>query len=121
MNEIQEQQFEKDFDQFIQRPEWLAYTSQQALALLCERTRQRIEGNGGYSSISAFEISFRQLVESGEIKKLRPVLNIQDEDQPFTLTLAEYRSIPTSTIIRKYQTQPTFKAAVDSLIAQGLI
>jgi hypothetical protein len=120
--ELQESQFEKDFAAFIRRPDWIAYASQPALDLLYERTLQRVEANGGYSSVSAFEIVFRQLVQSGEITKLRPVLNLREEPgQAFTLTVEQYRSIPARTIVFKYQRDPAFKAAVDTLVAEGKI
>ena len=84
MDSEQEHQFDKDLESFTQRPEWFSYFSKPALELLIERTHQRIEKNDGYSSVSAFEITFNELVASGGIAKLRAAPDLS-EDEPFIL------------------------------------
>jgi len=121
MDAQQELDFDRDTEKFVERPEWLAYTSTPALELLIDQTRQRVETNGGYSSISAFEITFNELVQSGQLVKLRNVDLNDDEPKPFILTPEEYRSTPSRTIQLRYKQNPAYRAAVDKLFAEGRV
>jgi len=124
MTELQESQFEKDFETFLDKG--FAFISKNdgtisgAIDVLRERTFQKIQASGNPSSVSAFEISQNELVKAGALIPARTEAE-HEAPAPFTLTVEEYRSIPTRVIAQKYRNQPEFKAAVDALIAAGKI
>jgi hypothetical protein len=70
--------------------------------------------SGGLVSASAFEIVLREMLASGDLKAI--AVEEEPEDKPVTLTAREYHAIPTRVIIRKHQTDPAFRAAVQHLI-----
>lgn len=117
------EQIQNDFDQFL-RLMLAVYKTRggnikDGLDLIFEKGKQRIAASG-ISSVSAFDLATRQLLQSGELIQVKTEPE-HEEAKPFTLTVEEYQSIPASTIVLKYQRQPEFKKAVDSLIARGLI
>jgi hypothetical protein len=95
-------------------PDWLLFKSPESTKLL----RERALSLGGKISVSHFIIAFNQLRESGEIRQLRQPKPEIDEPE---LTVAQYRSMPTRTVVMKYQSDKAFKAQVDSLVERGLI
>ncbi len=96
-------------------PDWVLFRSPEATTLV----RNRAASFGGLISISHFIRAFDELRASGEIKQLRQPKPAEAEVPE--LTVEQYRSMPTSSIITKYQRDPDFKAQVESLIARGLI
>jgi hypothetical protein len=68
----------------------------------------------GRVSESAFNIVLREMLASGDLKEI--AVEEAPEDKPVTLTAREYHAIPTRVIIRKHQTDPAFRAAVQHLI-----
>lgn len=95
-------------------PLWPLFKSPESTNLL----REKAISLGGKISVSHFIIAFNQLRESGEIRQLRQPKPEIDEPE---LTVAQYRSMPTRTVVMKYQSDKAFKAQVDSLVERGLI
>src|SRR5712675_1657838 len=96
-------------------PDWPLFKSPEATTLV----RNRAASFGGLVSISHFTRAFNELRSSGDIKQLRAP-KPAEIDEP-ALTAEQYHSLPTRTIVVKYQRDPEFKAQVDSLIQRGLI
>ena len=94
---------------------WPLFKSSEATELL----RNRAASFGGLISVSHFVIAFNQLKEEGKIRQIRNPLPAEPLEPE--LTVETYRSMPTQMVIRKFQTDPDFKAGVNSLIARGLI
>jgi hypothetical protein len=96
-------------------PDWAQFRSPEATTLV----RSKAASFGGLISISHFIRAFEELRTSGAISQLRRPRSASVDE--YELTVAQYRSMPTSTIVVKYQRNPDFRAQVDSLIARGLI
>src|SRR5579872_5646036 len=96
-------------------PDWPSFKSPEAAELV----RQRGSSYGGLISISHFIRAFNELRIEGKLKQLRQPRPAAVEEPE--LTVEQYRSMPTSSIVLKYQRDPDFKAQVDSLIQRGLI
>lgn len=96
-------------------PSWMLYKSPEAVILL----RKKAESYGGLPSISHYLRAFSELKDSGSISQLRQPKPPESEEHE--LTVEEYRRMPTQNIIRKYQSDPEFRAGVESLIARNLI
>lgn len=94
--------------------DWPQFKSADAERLL----REKVSSMGGLLSVSHFIIAFHALRDSGAITKLRQPRPPEIE---FTLTAAEYQRTPASTITRRYQAEPEYRAAVDALITAGEI
>lgn len=125
MTELQEQQFELDYDKFLQagflftgkNPDG-RYTVARALELVRYWTKiYMLKNNAGASSQSAFQIVHDALVGEKEIVPLA----VEPEPEVHELTVQEYRSMPVRQIQVKYRRDPVFKAQVERLIADGLI
>ena len=125
MNASQLEQFEKYTDEFLESDEWLPYHSPRCFQLVVERARERVDAGGGFPSYAALELAVADLIGGNIIRKqferteqeeaaLRPV-------QPISLTVAEYRSLPSSVVQRRYRQEPAFKAACDALFATGQV
>jgi hypothetical protein len=127
MNTEQLEQFDADFDAFVEPGDFLyaaknaagKWSAAEALdqlrkfaALYCDRY------SGGRSSRAAFSIIRDSMLASGD---LRPLRQASAEPEPQELTVEMYRSMPVRQIQIKYQSDPVFKAGVESLIARGLI
>ncbi len=120
MNVQQENQFEQDYDKFID--DGFLFTAKdesgkrsviEALRLLRFYTRSYIEKyNSGCSSQSAFQIVRDTLASERE---LVPIASAPEE-MPFTLTVQEYRSIPVRQVQFKWRNDLAFRAAVQHLI-----
>jgi hypothetical protein len=125
MNASQLEQFEKFTEQFLESEEWLPYHTTQNLRLVVERAITRVEAAGGYPSYAALELSAADLISAKIIRKQferteqeeaasRPV-------RPIALTVAEYRSLPSAVLQRRYRQEPAFKLACDALFASGQV
>lgn len=130
MNESQYTQFEKDRDTWLANLNAVILLSadgsgvpQSGLPLLVEYARQRVEENGGRSSVSIFEVSLKQLLGCNppELVVLKADPTEESEPEIHELTVQEYRSMPVRQIQLKYRRDPVFKAQVERLIADGLI
>src|SRR6266436_3392363 len=108
MNQAQEVQFEKFFEQFWDRqPEDSAYAAKDAtgkwsIAAAMPALRKYAAAyidkhNAGNASISAFEITLRLLVENGDLKPTA----LEPEPEVHELTVHEYRSMPVRQIQAK--------------------
>jgi hypothetical protein len=116
---IQERHFQRDAERFLAGEvchDWLNYCSPASTDLLLERTRERVkEQYGGTSSVSAFEITFRELVSSGRIAKLRVVPENEptiDEDAEFIAFIKNPRTASFE-LKRKYTTDAEFRSFYD--------
>lgn len=125
MNELQQEQFDADFDAVIE-PGFLfvakdaadTWSVVEALEQLRKFTALYIDKySGGRSSRAAFAIVRDSMLVNGD---LRPLKGAEEPEQE-PLTVEQYRSMPVRQIQVKYQGDPVFKAGVDSLIARGLI
>jgi hypothetical protein len=96
-------------------PLWPLFKSPEATRLL----RDKVKSMGGLPSISAFILAFNSLRDSGVIAQLRQPK--PDEIETPELTVEQYRSMPTRTVVLKYQSDKAFKSQVDSLVQRGLI
>lgn len=125
MNASQLEQFEKFTEEFLESEEWLPYHSPRNFQLVVQRARERVEAAGGFSSYSAFELAAADLIGGNIIRKqfdrteqeeaaLRPV-------QPIPLTVAQYRSLPSSVVQKRYRQEPAFKLACDALFNSGQV
>lgn len=127
MNAEQQELFDADFDAFAVEPgfpftakdetgKWTLVAALEQLrkfaGLFCDRY------SAGRSSRAAFEIVTKSMLESGD---LRPLRQAAAEPEPQELTVEQYRSMPVRQIQIKYQSDPIFKAGVESLITRGLI
>src|SRR5690348_14161173 len=95
--------------------EWLLYRSPDATKLL----REKAASLGGHISLSHFIIAFNQLRDSGEIRQLRQPAPVEIEEPE--LTAAQYHSLPTAVIQRRFRNEPTFRQSVQRLIDEGKI
>jgi hypothetical protein len=128
MTEAHEQQFEQDYDQFLEagflfvaRDQDGRWTLDEALRRLRFYVRLYIEkNNANISSVSAFKIVADALASGDEIRPIVRTTEEPEENIP-DLTAEEYRSIPVRTIQMRYKSDPDFKRQVESLIARGLI
>jgi hypothetical protein len=108
-------EWELDKDGNNYAPDWVLHRSEDSILLL----RNLAASYGGAPSISHFLRAFSELKASGTIKPIRQAkANVVEEPE---LTVEQYRSMPTRTMIQKYQQDHDFRAAVDSLIARKLI
>jgi hypothetical protein len=94
--------------------DWLLYRDSDSAKLL----RDRAASLGGRISLSHFIIAFNQLRASGEIRQLRQPAPVEAEDE---LTVAQYHSLPTAVVQRRFQNDPTFRQNVQKLIDEGKI
>jgi hypothetical protein len=114
--------YDTDFDSYYalwrlenHSADWPLYKSPDAAKLV----RERAASFGGLISISHFIRAFEELRLEGEIRQLRQPKSPESEEHE--LTVEEYRRMPTQNIIRKFQSDPEFRAGVESLIARNLI
>jgi len=123
MTETQLQQFENDLETFSASVEFFPYYSPEAINIVVDLARERVEQSGGYPSVSAFLISFEIAKRDGLIQPVRrPAPKpTPEETEPPELTAQEYRSMTARSIQLKYRNDATFRAQVDSLIERGLI
>jgi hypothetical protein len=70
-------------------------------------------------SISAFIIAFDTAVKEGVLRPVRAARPIEPESHD--LTAAEYHATPANEIIRRFRSDPDYKAQIEKLIAKGLI
>lgn len=96
-------------------PDWPLFKSPEATELL----RNKAASYGGLISISHFIRAFNELRAEGKIRQVRNPLPPEPLEPEVTVEL--YRSLPTRTIIQKYQNDLDFRAGVDSLIERGII
>jgi hypothetical protein len=108
-------EWELDKDGNNYAPDWVLYKSEDAVLKL----RDKAASYPPPVSVSHFLRAFSELKASGTIKKLRePKADLIEEPE---LTVEQYRSTPTRTIVFKYSHDPVYRSQVDSLIARGLI
>ena len=115
-------QIDKDFQTFQEMtPEFHAYFSEHSVRAIFALVEDRLEQTGRLSSVSEFIRAFEELKKAGLPKLRRSLPKPEPEEKVFTLTAAEYRQMPYRVLQLKYQNQPEFRAAVQSLIDRGLI
>jgi hypothetical protein len=124
MNEAQNMQFEKDYDDFVSQldapillPDDGSGVGKTGLPLLFEYVKHTVEANGGYSSVSVFQISLAELVKAGELKKL----SVQEEptipeDVLALIKDAESGKISTYELRRKYTSDRRFRDFYDAYV-----
>jgi hypothetical protein len=126
MNAEQQEMFDADFDAFVEPGDFVyaaneagKWSHTAALEQLRKFTAAYVEKySGGRSSRAAFQIVRDSMLANGD---LRPLRQASVEPEPQELTVEMYRSMPVRQIQIKYQSDPVFKAGVESLIARGLI
>jgi len=122
MNEVQEQQFEKDRDEFVSKldapillPNDGSGVGKSGLPLLFEYVKQTVEANGGYSSVSVFEVSLAELLKAGELVKL----SVPDEPE-IPQEIADYIQrveagrVSSFDVERRYRSDEDFRKAWDA-------
>lgn len=89
-----------------------------ANGLVLERIRELV-ADGFPLSVSLFERSYLELLNSGEIKPFRePFVPTPERER---LTVEQYNRMPAHQIAKKYMTDQVFRADVDDLIRRKLI
>lgn len=96
-------------------PDWPLFKTPEATKIV----KDRAASFGGLISVSHFIRAFNELRAEGKIRQIRNPLPAEPLEPELTVEM--YRSLPTRTIIQKYQNNLDFRAGVDSLIARKLI
>ncbi|MGB9474831.1 MAG: hypothetical protein WCE87_07145 [Candidatus Udaeobacter sp.] len=127
MTETQHEQFDADFDAFVEPGDFLyaaknaagKWSAAEALDQLRKFAALYIEKySGGRSSRAAFSIVRDSMLASGDLRPLRQATS-EPEQEP--LTVEQYRGMPVRQIQLRYQNDPWFKGQIERLISEGKI
>ena len=100
----------------LHSPEWPLFRTSESKGKVKERAMSII--GSGLASLSAFIIAFNQLRSEGAIVQVRQP-NPQEVDE--SLTPAQFHSLPSAVVQRRFKNDPDFRSQVENLMAAGKI